>query len=96
VFSTLATESALTDNLSAGIPIEIKELTSSPTSSLTLAALSACLLALPAEELTATRVNLVSGAFSNAALTAPNKSWWYFSDSDLILNTAIGFGETLD
>ena len=61
MFSILATDIEFTDNLSTGIPIETRELISFPKSNFALAALSACLLAFPVDELTATSVNLVSG-----------------------------------
>ena len=73
MFSTLATDKALTEILSAGIPMEIKELISLLTSFLALAARSACSLGFPAEELTATRVNVDFGALSKVALIAPKR-----------------------
>ena len=53
--------------------MEIKELISLPTSFLALAALSACSLGFPAEELTATNVNFDFGALSKVALIAPKR-----------------------
>ena len=53
--------------------METKVLISLLTLFLALAALSACSLGFPAEELTATRVKLDFGALSKVALIAPKR-----------------------
>ena len=53
--------------------MEIKELISLLTSFLAFTALSACSLGFPAEELTATSVNLDFGDLSKVALIAPKR-----------------------
>ena len=69
----MAADKELTEILSTGIPIDTKELISLLTSFLALAALCACSLESPAQELTATRVKLALGALSKVALIAPKR-----------------------